>query len=46
MDIIFINFRNRKTSDPQKLLLNFADKINLKRSYKYVASFNLNIYYT
>ena len=46
MDTIFINFENSKTSDPHRLLLNFTDKINLKRSYKYVALSNLVIYYT
>ena len=28
MDIIFLNSRNSKTSDPQILLLNLTDKIN------------------
>ena len=43
MDTIFINSENSKTSDPQKLLLNLADKINIKRNYKYVALSNLSI---
>ena len=34
MDTIFLNSENSKTSDPQKLLLNLLDKINLKRSDK------------
>ena len=37
---------NSKTSDPQELLLNLSAKVNLKRSDKYVALSNLNIYYT
>ena len=37
MDTIFINFKNSKTSDPHRLLLNLTDKINLKRSDRYVA---------
>ena len=41
-----MNFENSKTSDPNRLLLNILDKINLKRSDKYVALLNLNIYYT
>ena len=41
-----MNFENSKTSDPHRLLLNISDKINLKRSDKYVALLNLNIYYT
>ena len=46
MDIIFLNSENSKTSDPYRLLLNLLDKINLKRSDKYVALSNLSIYYT
>ena len=41
-----MNSRNSKTSDPHRLLLNLSDKINLKRSDKYVALSNLSIYYT
>ena len=40
MDTIFMNFKNSKTSDPHRILL------NLKKSYKYVALSNLRIYYT
>ena len=36
---------NSKTSDPNRLLLNLSDKINLMRSYKNVLS-NLSMYYT
>ena len=36
MDTIFMN------SDPHRLLLNITDKINLKRSDKYVALSNLS----
>ena len=32
-----MNSGNRKTSDSHRLLLNLSDKINLKRSDKYVA---------
>ena len=35
-----------KTSDSHRLLLNLADKINLKESDKYVALSNLSIYCT
>ena len=41
-----MNSKNSKTPDPHKLLLNFTDKINLKRSNKYVALSNPSIYYT
>ena len=37
MDTIFMNSENSKTSNPHRLLLNLLDKINLKRSDKYVA---------
>ena len=46
MDTVFMNSENSKTSDPYRLLLNLSDKINLKRSDKYVALSNLSIYYT
>ena len=46
MDTIFMNSESSKTSDPHRLLLNLSDKINLKRSDKYVALSNLSIYYT
>ena len=45
MDSIFMNSENSKTSDPHILLLNLPDKINLKRSERYVALSNLSIYY-
>ena len=45
MDTVFMNSGNSKTSNPHRLLLNLLDKINLKRSDKYVALSNLSIYY-
>ena len=45
MDTIFMTSENSKASDPHRLLLNLADKINLRRG-KYVALSNLSIYYT
>ena len=41
-----MNSKNSKTSDPNRLLLNLADEINLKKSDKNVALSNLSIYYT
>ena len=41
-----MNSKKRKTSDPHSLLISLADKINLKRSDKYVALSNHSIYYT
>ena len=45
MDTIFMNSKNSETSDPHRLLLNLTDKMNLKRSDKYVALSNHTIYY-
>ena len=41
-----MNSRNSKTSDPRRLLLNLSDKIEFKRSDKYVNLSNLSFYYT
>ena len=41
-----MNSENSKTSDPHRLLLNLSNKINLKRSDKYIPLPNLSIYYT
>ena len=41
-----MNSENSKTSDPHRLLHNLSDKIELKKSDKYVALSNLSIYYT
>ena len=46
MNTIFINYENRISSDPHRLLLNPLGKINLKRSVKYVTLSNLSIHYT
>ena len=46
MNIIFMNSENSKTSAPERLLLNLSDKINLKRSDKYLALSNFSIYDT
>ena len=45
MYTIFMNSRNSKKSGPHRLLLNLSDKIDLKRSDKYLA-LSLSIYYT
>ena len=31
MDVILMNSRNSKTSDPHRLLLNLSDKINIQK---------------
>ena len=45
MNPIFINSENLKTSD-RRLLLKLSDKVNLKRSDKYVDLSNLSICHT
>ena len=46
MDTTFINSENSKTSEPQALILNLTDKLDLRRGEKIIALSNLNIYYT
>ena len=41
-----MNSENGKTTNSQRLLLNISDKINLRKRDKYVASWNISIYYT
>ena len=38
-----MNSKNSKIYDPHRLLLNLRDKMNVKRSDKYVALSNLSI---
>ena len=38
MNTIFMNSKNNETPDPHRLLLSLTEKINFKRSDKYVAS--------
>ena len=40
-----MNSGNSKPSDPHRLLLNISDKINFKKSDKYVDLSNLSIYW-
>ena len=46
MNPIFINCKNSKTLDLHRLLLTLTNKLNLKRSDKYISLSNLNVYYT
>ena len=41
MDTVFMNSENSKTSDPYRLVIILSDKIDLKRSDKYVPLSNL-----
>ena len=43
---MFMNSGNSKASDFHRLLLNLSDKVNLKKSDKYIALSNLSIYCT
>ena len=46
IDTIFMNSKNNVSSDIHRPLLSVTDKINLKRSDKYVALSNFSTYYT
>ena len=43
MDTIFMNSKNSKTSDPQRLLLNLTDKTDLRKKDKYITLSNVSI---
>ena len=45
MNTIFMNSAKSKASNNHRLLLSLTDKIDLKRSDKYVALLNLGLYY-
>ena len=41
-----MNSRSSETYDPQRVIINLSNKLNLKRSDKYVTLSNLSKYYT
>ena len=41
-----MNSENSEIYEPYKLLINLANKKDIRRSYKYIALSNLSIYYT
>ena len=43
MKTIFMNRENSKTNEPQKFILNLTQKLNLRRSNKYIVLQNLSI---
>ena len=45
MDTIIMSSKKIQTSEPNRLLLDHVDKINLKRSDKYVALSNISMNY-
>ena len=46
METIFMNTANSKTSESNKFVYNFTDKLNLKNPNKNIALANLSMYYT
>ena len=46
MDTIFMNSENSRTSEHHVLVRKLADKLNLRRGQKRVASSNISFYYT
>ena len=46
MDTISMNSENSRTSEYHVLVIKLADKLDLRRGQKNVASSNLSIYYT
>ena len=46
MDTIFMNSENRKTSEPQVLILKLTNKLGLIIGEKTIALSNLSIYFT
>ena len=46
METIFMNIENSKKKEPNKFVLNFSQRLDLRISNKYVALQNLSIYYT
>ena len=43
MNTIFMNCKSSEIRHPQRLLLNFTDKIHLRRKDKYIVLSNLSI---
>ena len=46
METIFANTENSETNEPQKFVLNLAQRLDLRSLNKLVALQNLSIYYT
>ena len=46
MDTIFMNSKNSQTSKPHVLILEFADKLDLRRGENRIDLSNLSIYYS
>ena len=46
MDTIFLNSKNSKTSKPHALILNFPEKLDLRRGENRIAWSSFSFYYT
>ena len=46
MEKIFMNTKNSKTNEPQKFVLNLAQRLDLRSLNKHFTLQNLSIYYT
>ena len=46
INTIFMNSRSGEIYDPQRVIINLSNKLNLKRKDKYVTLSNLSKYYT
>ena len=44
--MIYMNTKNRKTSEPTKFVLNLPQRLDLRRSNEHVILQNLSVYYT
>ena len=46
METFFVNSKNSKTSEPNRFIYDFIDKLDLRNPNKNMALANLSIYYT
>ena len=46
MDTIFMNSKNNKTSDPDRILLSLSEKTDLRRSDEFIHLPNLSMKHT
>ena len=46
INTIFMNSRSGEIYDPQRVIINLSNRLNLKRSDKYATLSNLSKYYT
>ena len=46
METILMKIENSKTNEPQKFILNFSQRLDLRSSNKHVVIQNMPVYYT